>query len=333
MPISLENRFKSFLKSVEFAESIDDLLVGKQYEGKRRADYLLFNRKVIVELKNLDEDTSSKVEQEIDKHRDREGFPLIYGQTDLQKILQHLPDGENINRRIHRNLTRSVEKGIRSADKQFVDTKDIFDLDDSIGLLVVLNQNIEVFSPEVVLSRLSQHLCTSSPSSPRVENVDFIWFISESHVGVVPNIPNAFPSILLTSQNSKQDKCFTPLFERLQHEWARFNGLPLVQLDIASPNDISFRSARVEEPKNATEIRRQEVWTKQYEMNPYLRNLSDEQLLVHGRQVFETLTPYFLKGGPRIPMEQLEPLLISWNNFLQEASYRGLDLRQMLGEV
>jgi len=333
MPISLEDRFKSFMKSVEFAESIDDLLVGKQYEGKRRADYLLFNRKVIVELKKLAEDTSSKVEQEIDKHRDRKDFPLIYGQTDLQKILKHLPDGENINRRIHRNLTRSVEKKIRSADEQFVDTKDIFNLDNSIGLLVVLNQDIEVFSPEVVLSRLGQHLCSSSPSSPRVENVDFVWFLSESHIGVVPNIPNAFPSILLTSQNSEHDKCFTPLFERLQHEWARFNGLPLVQLDVANPSDISFHSAKTEEPKTVTEIRRHEVWTKQYEMNPYLRHLLDEQVIVHGRQVFETLTPYFLKGAPCIPMEQLEPLLISWNDFLQEASHRGLDLRQMLGEV
>lgn len=333
MSISLEDRFKLFMKSVSFAESIDDLLAGKQYKGKQRADYLLFNRKVIVELKNLAEDTSSKVGEEIDKHRDREDFPLMYGQSDLQKILKHLPDGEHINRRIHRNLTRSIEKGIRSADKQFVDTKDILTLSDSIGLLMVLNQNIEVFSLEVVLSRLSQHLCSSSPSSPRVENVDFVWFISESHVGVVPNIPNAFPSILLTSPNSKQHTCFTPLFERLQLEWARFNNLPLVQLDVANPSDVSFRSAKVEEPKTTTEIRRQEAWTRQYEMNPHLRQLSDEQVIVHGRQVFMTLTPYFLKGGPRIPMEQLEPLLISWNDFLQEASYRGLDLSQMLGEV
>ena len=288
---------------------------------------------MIVELKNLAEDPSSKIEEEIDKHRDREDFPLIYGNTDLQKVLKHLPDGKHINRRIHRNLTRSVEKGIRNADKQFVDTKVIFNLANSISLLVVLNQGIEVFSPEVVLSRLSQLLCSTSPSSPRVANVDFVWFISESHVGVVPNIPNAFPSILLASQNSKQDKCFTSLFERLQHEWARFNGLPLVRLDVVSPGDISFRPARVEELKTATEIRRHDLWTRQYRMNPYLRHLSEEQVIVHGRQVFESLNPCFLKDGPRIPMEQLEPLLISWNNFLQEVSHRGLELRQMLGEV
>jgi hypothetical protein len=288
---------------------------------------------VTCTLKTLVEDPSSKVEEEIDKHRDSEDFPLIYGQTNLQKLLKHLPDSEYINRRIHRNVTRSVEKVIRSADKQFVDTKYIFELIESISLLVVLNQDIEVFSPEVVLSRLSQHLCSSSPSSPRVENVNFVWFISESHLGVVPHIPNAFPSILLTSPNSKQHECFTTLFEKLQLEWARFNGLPLVQLDVESPGDISFRSAKVEEPTTTTQARRQEVWTKQYEMNPYLRQLSDEQVLIHGRQVFETLTPYFLEGGPRIPMEQLEPLLISWNDFLQEASYRGLDLRQMLGQV
>ncbi len=246
MSASLEDRFKSFMKLVSFAESVDDLLAGKEYKSKQRADYLLFERKVIVELKNLAKDTSSKVEEEIDKHRERDDFPLICGQTDLQNILNHLPDGECINDRIQRNLTRSVEKGLRSADKQFVDTKDIFTLNDSISLLVVLNQSIEVFSPEVVLWRLSQHLCSSSPSSPRVENVDFVWFISESHVAVVPNISNALLSILLRSPNSKQHTCFTPLFDRLQLEWAGFNNLPLVQLNIASPSDISFRSAKVE---------------------------------------------------------------------------------------
>jgi hypothetical protein len=132
MSTSLEDRFHSFMKSVSFTESIDALLLDKQYKerqkDKQRAYYFLFNRKLILELKTLVEDPSPKVEEEIDKHRDREDFPLIYGQTDLQKVLKHLPDGEYINRRIHRNVTRSVEKGIRSADKQFVDTKYIFEL-------------------------------------------------------------------------------------------------------------------------------------------------------------------------------------------------------------
>jgi hypothetical protein len=251
------------MKSVSFAESIDALLLDETYKerqkDKKRADYLLFDRKLILELKSLVKDPSSKVEEEIDKHRNREDFPLIYGQTDLQKILKHLPDGESINRRIHRDITRSVEKGLRSADKQFVDTKYIFELIESISLLVVLNQDIEIFSPEVLLSRLSQHLCSSLPSSPRLENVVFVWIISESHLCVVPNIPNAFPSILLKSPNLKQHEWFAPLFEKLQLEWARFNGLPLVQLNMESmesPSNISFRSAKVEEPKTTIQARR-----------------------------------------------------------------------------
>jgi hypothetical protein len=55
MPISLEDRFQSFMKSVSFAESIDALLLDEQYKerqkDKQRADYLLFDRKLILELK------------------------------------------------------------------------------------------------------------------------------------------------------------------------------------------------------------------------------------------------------------------------------------------
>ncbi|MGB7439890.1 MAG: hypothetical protein WA919_02385 [Coleofasciculaceae cyanobacterium] len=111
MPISLEDRFHSFMKSISFAESIDALLLDEQYKkrqkDKQRADYLLFDRKLILELKTLVKDPSSKVEEEIDKHRDREDFPLIVGQTDLQEVLKHLRDGEYINFRIRGKLSRS----------------------------------------------------------------------------------------------------------------------------------------------------------------------------------------------------------------------------------
>jgi hypothetical protein len=63
----------------------------------------------------------------------------------------------------------------------------------------------------------------------------------------------------LKSPNLKQHEWFAPLFEKLQLEWARFNGLPLVQLNMESmesPSNISFRSAKVEEPKTTIQARR-----------------------------------------------------------------------------
>lgn len=239
---SLEDRFNSFMESATFTESIDRLLEGEHHERKKRADYLLFERKIIVELKTLKDDPSSKIDEEMDKHREREDFPLILGTVDLQSVLQCLPDGETINRTIFLKTTRSVEKGIRSANKQFIDTKEIFKLSGSVSLLVVLNENLKLFSPEVVLTRLSQFMRSSSPSDFYQENVNFVWFLAESHVAVVPHIADAPPSILLTSSSSDRYEWFFTLFEQLQRAWAEFNNLPFKQLNITNPQDITFRS-------------------------------------------------------------------------------------------
>ena len=60
MSAALEQRFLSFLASVPGSESLDELLGGKGFSGQRRADYLLFERRVIVEVKSLKTDTSPR---------------------------------------------------------------------------------------------------------------------------------------------------------------------------------------------------------------------------------------------------------------------------------
>jgi hypothetical protein len=58
-----------------------------------------------------------------------------------------------------------------------------------------------------------------------------------------------------------------------------------------------------------------------------LRGLGDDEVLAFGARAFKKLLPYFLKGGPRLPFEQLEPLFVEWSDFLQESQHRGLDLK------
>lgn len=122
MPSELDRRFSSFLKTFPGAESLDDLLMSAKYDGERRADFLLFERRVIVEIKSLETDTSPKVETEIAKHREREDFPLFYGEVELNKVLKNLPDGQQINEQIFLRTTRSIEEATKSAEKQIENT-------------------------------------------------------------------------------------------------------------------------------------------------------------------------------------------------------------------
>jgi hypothetical protein len=156
-------------------EPIDNIDLPTSGKDSKRADYFWFKRQVIVELKTLKTDTSSKAQKEVDKHEDREDYPLFYGEMELQKVLRHLPDGEEINRRIYRNITRSIEDIIRSADKQINETKALFGLRDSIGLLIVLSENISILSPEVITRRVSELLNhVDSDGSPHYSNIEYV---------------------------------------------------------------------------------------------------------------------------------------------------------------
>lgn len=324
---SLEDRVIQFLSSRSGSEKIDDIVPFGAFPNKKRADFLLANRSIIVELKTLKTDTSPKIDKELDKHRDRDDFPLICGSVELQKILLHLPDREYINSRIYRNVTRSIEDAIRSAEIQVRDTKEILSLPNAIGLVVLLNEDIEILSPDVAGRKVSEILCRARSDGAIGSPISFVWCLFESHVVEYESHPSAFPCILIEGPNADTIAGFDPLFSDLLDGWARYNNANLVHSSAEKITDLSYRNARPEEQKNPSNLTRQEHWEQRYSANPYLRDMKDDDVLTHGAKVFSTLTPYFLKGGPRLPMHQLEPLLAAWSDFLQESRHRGLDLK------
>ncbi|MBO1017969.1 hypothetical protein IPU70_30740 [Achromobacter sp. SD115] len=74
---TLEDRFARFIESLPNAKNIDRLELPKDPSNTRKADFLLGNREVIVEMKFLTIDPSHKIDATADKHRDREDFPVI----------------------------------------------------------------------------------------------------------------------------------------------------------------------------------------------------------------------------------------------------------------
>lgn len=163
MSISLENRFKRFLEAVPGVELIDEIVPSGALLGKHRADYLLSGRRVVVELKTLTTDTSPKAQRELDRHRNRDDYPIIPGAVELYKILRHLPDGDQINRRIYGKVTRSVEDALRTAEAQIRDTENIFALTDNVGLVVLLNECVDILALMSLSERLANSYVVRSP--------------------------------------------------------------------------------------------------------------------------------------------------------------------------
>ncbi len=94
---NLERRFKVFLGELEGAESIDDLTLTREQQRASKADYFFDGRSIIGELKALYSDTAPKVKAILAPHRERPEWPIFFGEHDLQKILRHLPDRDEIN--------------------------------------------------------------------------------------------------------------------------------------------------------------------------------------------------------------------------------------------
>ncbi len=329
MPTALEQRFLNFLSTVPGSESLDDLLCGEAYSGQRRADYLLFDRSVIVEVKSLETDTSPKVEAEMGHHRERDEFPIIYGKVELTKVLKHLPDGEEINKQIFYRTTRSVEDATRSAEAQISNTARILGLTKSVGIMVLLNEGIDFLTPEVVAARVLMLMRRKAKDGTDRSPIAYSWMLFESHTLASGPAEKTFPMIVLEGPLAPKYEWFSELLTYLQISWAQFNGHPLV---LAESNDLSklqMKSSSSSSPKLGGKITRQQIWELQYKEKPYLRALSDSEVLQHGRATVENLTSYFLVGGPKTPPEQMEKLMSKWSDFLCEARHRGLDLRHM----
>jgi hypothetical protein len=330
MSSELESRFLQFLAKLQNAESLDDLLSGPQFNGQRRADYLLFNRRVILELKSLEVDPSHKVETEIAKHRERDDFPLMYGMVNLQSMLKHLPDGKEINAKIFYKTTRSIEDAVRSAEEQIESTAKLLKLPNAAGLLVLLNQNLNVFTPEVVAHRVATLIRRKNQDGTPRSPIAFAWLILESHELTKGPAEHNIPMLAIEGPQSREMPWFKDLLTYLEVAWSQFNGIPLFHQSNPSIDTLNAQErSDKKQPAQKEKITRQDVWEARYKSHPYLRRQTDAEVLAFGRNASEQLGNWLMSGNSQSSKEKTVELLIPWSDFLCEARFRGLDLRSM----
>lgn len=330
MSTALERRFLSFLGALPGAESLDVLLAGSEFDGERRADFLLFGRKVIVEVKSLEADPNPKVNAEIDRHRERDDFPMIYGEVELGKVLQHLPDGEEIKERVFIRTTRSVETATRSAEDQIENTARLLNLKEPVGVLVLLNEGIDILSPDVLAHRVGKLLRRKAENGSNRSPIAFVWLLFEGHIAKSAPVEKTLPIIVLEGPRAKAFNWFIEYLTYLQVAWAQFNGRPLLIAENATLDDLKIEAtSSLSEPKHGNKVTRQQLWELRYRKQPYLRSLSDTEVLRYGRAAIERLKPHFLIGGPKANEQEMETMMITWSDFMCEARHRGLDLRHL----
>jgi hypothetical protein len=116
----------------------------------------------------------------------------------------------------------------------------------------------------------------------------------------------------------------------LNEKWAAFEGKPLIPIEPEKLPKFEFRKFSDDAKEQARPLTRQGYWRLLYRRRPYLRHMSEEQLLEFGAKALEEVGARFIKGEPKTPMEEMEPLMIRWTHFLEEAHHRALDIRKLV---
>ena len=141
------------MKTLDGFEDIDDLLRETDPLGKKRADYLVSDRTIIVEEKALEIDPSDKPQKYMDRLMGENRF-IAYGTVSTKQVFDKLPDGEKLHKTLIHRLTSVLEGIASNADKQTRDTREIFAIPDAAGILVILNQAAQTLTPDLVEYRI-----------------------------------------------------------------------------------------------------------------------------------------------------------------------------------
>ena len=258
---SLEERFISFIRSLINAEVVDDIEMDSGQRAAEKPDFFFFERQCIAEMKSLKQDMKNKADKVMDMHSERSEYPLFFGEWGIEKVLKNFPDRDQIMNEIGYQLTSGLESIVRKANRQIRIAKKSFDLEKSHGILIVLNDTVEVLSPEVLAVGMNRLMLKKNPEGEsRFSEISAALILTDLHVIRTPVGTEAIPSITITNVFVDGHEDSTQYLQWLQKKWALFNGIPFMQ---ASFDIRSAQFAKREERKPQPELLpRHEIWIR-----------------------------------------------------------------------
>ncbi len=324
--LNLEETFIDFAKKLPRAEFIDELKLNKEQREAEKADFFFNDREIVCELKSLRTDQSGKVDKILRPHQERPEWPIFYGGWEIHKVLRHLPDGLQINKQIYDGVTSAIKELVRKANRQIRTTKQVFELPSAGGVLVILNEYVDILSPDVIAQKVYElYNKRTSTGELQFPEINFTWIINVSHYAQLTPDLQGLPSLVLP--NSVPDPANVSDFvDSLQPQWAAYNGVPMFRVDWDSLDSIKFES--VSQAKASRKMVRHEFWRMQYKRRPYLRTFNKDGMVEYGGELMSNLTPGFLKGASRHQQRKTQLLLEPWTHFLEEINLRGMNMRE-----
>jgi hypothetical protein len=241
----LQTHFYNFVRRLAGTEVIDDLPQKSAAQPQSRADIFFQNRAVIAELKRLETDTEPKIQAILEPFSKTKYWPLFVGERPISQILPQLPDSREIHKKIYNAVAGSLEYRVRDANGQIRLTKESFGLPDAKGILIVLNDTIDVLDPNVMAHKFGQTLLKTKDGGSRYPYVGCVWLLCETHTTTLAG-PKTLLSIVITNPRLPDDPWLAAFMDQVQLRWAEFNGMTFhrATMEIQNLNNIPLNPVR-----------------------------------------------------------------------------------------
>lgn len=215
--MKIEPLFDEFVR--RFGGEIVRELLPKGVNLPRNADYFLFERTVVAELKSLEENyfNAPRIGEKMTKLTNkwiREGHlkrhQIRNGRISTSELPRHCSE------EALKVLGKPIHKALTEANKQIKQTKDYFSLPSAVGLIILANDGNFTLTPSLTVQILSLLFRNS-------------FSAIESFVIIAPNLPAHMPGVnkdtrIWLSGSTQESKEGVPpeQLHQLSRQWASF---------------------------------------------------------------------------------------------------------------
>jgi hypothetical protein len=154
---------------------------------------------------------------------DKRRIGTVYDKLPLNKVIEGLPEQEELNREALNKIRKAFEGVVKEANNQIKETKEYFTLPNSKGLLIIVNSANLVLEPDIAAWLLQSVL---DPKRNIFKSIDTIIFLTIDIEGKLPKVPTHFK--LWLQVNRGENEQIDPVFaDYLQGAWSHFIGMKL----------------------------------------------------------------------------------------------------------
>lgn len=222
--MNLEDKFRKFILESEHGKCLDN--DEDTFKGKR-ADYLVLDDYFIFEVKTLLEDRALIINEKLNDLADSDpNFPQFFGTVHIEEIIKKHKTPDSFRQWIVNYAARNIDSLIRKSNKQIAETQKSLGLENSVGVLVLLNQGIQLYDNDFIYQEVSRILHKRKNNRYERQYVEIVWLINET------NSKNKDVTSLFIIGPSNRNPEVDSFLKMFQMSWASFNNYVILMSDL-----------------------------------------------------------------------------------------------------